>query len=73
MEIARALYNDVDYLIINKEIIVEDRKLLENIVEYRKRCGKITIIANNWRFDIFDLADKIAIFHNNKREVGTYK
>lgn len=62
LELARALYNSVDYLIISKYIIIEDTKLLTAVIDYRRKEGKITYIANNWHFDIFRLADKCIFF-----------
>lgn len=73
LELARALYNNVDYLIISKYIVIEDTKLLSAVLDYRKREGKITIIANNWHLDIFRLADRNIFFHQEQVESGTYE
>lgn len=44
--------------------MIEDEKLLQNVINFRKKEGKITFIANNWHFNIFRLADKVAFFEN---------
>jgi hypothetical protein len=67
LELARALYNNVDYLIINKYMVIEDPVLLKAVIAYRKREGKITFIANNWYLDAFSLADRALFFFNERR------
>jgi hypothetical protein len=72
LELARALYNSVDYLFINKYMVIEDLQLLKSIIDFRRKEGKMTFLANNWNMDAFSLADKVVLFDNEKREFGSY-
>lgn len=73
LQLARALYNSVDYLLINKSIVLEDHQLLKTIIDFRRKQGKITIIANNWHIDAFSLADRLILFYKERRETGTFE
>lgn len=62
LELARALYNSVDYLLINKSIVIEDQRLLTAVIGFRRREGKITLIANNWNMDVLAFGDRVLLF-----------
>ena len=73
IELARALYNDVDYLVLNKQNLFDDLSLLTAVFAERRARGKVTVVANNTHKYYFKLADKIlAIGKRGERETGTY-
>jgi hypothetical protein len=51
----------VDYLFINKHILIEDEELLRNVIDFRRQEGCTTFIANSWNMNAFKLADKVII------------
>ena len=73
IELARALYNNVDYLILNKQNLFDDLSLLTAVLTERRANKKITIVANNTHMFFFKLADRIlAIGRRGEQEVGVY-
>jgi ABC-type uncharacterized transport system ATPase subunit len=73
IELARALYSNVDYLILNKHKLFDDLALLSAVFSDRKKHQKMTIVANNTHKFFFKLADRVlAIGRRGEMETGTY-
>jgi hypothetical protein len=73
IELARALYNNVDYLIINKQNVFDDLTLLTAVFAERRASHKMTIVANNSHRFYFKLADRVlAVGRRGEMESGTY-
>jgi hypothetical protein len=71
--LARALYCNVDYLILNKQNLLDDIALLTAVFADRRSHRKMTIVANNTHKFFFKLADRVlAVGPRREMERGTY-
>ena len=72
MEIARALYNNVDYLLLDNPIILQDEELVKRVLLERRRQQKVTVVANNTHEYYFRFADSILVIGQHDCEFGDY-
>lgn len=62
LELARALYQEVDFLILDKFTLTQDSHLMRKLVEERRKTNKFTILVNRNNFQLLKIADKISLF-----------
>ncbi len=67
------MYCNVDYLILNKQNLLDDLALLTAVFADRRAHGKMTVVANNTHKFFFKLADRVLVVGpRGETETGTY-
>lgn len=73
IEIARALYSDVEVLIINRMIFKEYEDILRKTRDYREKHNHTTLVVN-LSGSHYDIADWLIVLgKNGKKEEGKYE
>jgi hypothetical protein len=63
----------VDYLLLNKQNILDDLALLSAVLADRRNRRKMTVVANNTHKFFFKLADRVlTIGRRGEMETGAY-
>lgn len=67
LQLARALFHKVDFLIINKYNLIRDTELMRKVIAERQSTNRVTILVNQSNLELLKLTRRVVLFTPNKK------